>query len=60
MNQPFGTADASYRAAGGLDGLRRLVDDFYHFMDSLPEAAEIRAMHPDTLDSARDKLFRID
>lgn len=52
----FGTDDASYQAAGGIDGLRRLVDDFYTLMDELPEAAAIRAMHPQSLELARDKL----
>ncbi len=52
----FGSGDASYQAAGGIDGLRRLVDDFYTLMDELPEAAAIRAMHPQSLELARDKL----
>lgn len=58
MTQPpaFGTGDTSYQAAGAIDGLRRLVDDFYRLMDELPEAAAIRAMHPDSLELARDKL----
>ena len=34
--------DASFRAAGGEDGLRRLVDDFYRIMDDLPEAPGVR------------------
>ncbi|NBA93882.1 group II truncated hemoglobin [Pseudomonas sp. R5(2019)] len=52
----YGTGDASYQAAGGIDGLRRLVDDFYRLMDELPAAAQLRRMHPESLDSARDKL----
>jgi hemoglobin len=56
MSEQYGVGDASYQAAGGIDGLRRLVDDFYRCMDELPEAAEVRAMHPASLDSARDKL----
>lgn len=55
-NPPFGVGDASYQAAGGIDGLRRLVDDFYRLMDQLPEAAALRRMHPQSLDAARDKL----
>jgi len=27
--EPFGVGDASYQAAGEIDGLRRLADDFY-------------------------------
>ncbi|MEK1904471.1 MAG: group II truncated hemoglobin [Pseudomonas sp.] len=56
MNEQYGVADASYRAAGGIDGLRRLVDDFYRLMDELPQASDVRAMHPHSLDAARDKL----
>lgn len=55
-NPPFGVGDASYQAAGGIDGLRRLVDDFYRLMDQLPEAAALRRMHPPSLDVSRDKL----
>ncbi|WP_070334401.1 group II truncated hemoglobin [Pseudomonas aeruginosa] len=53
---PFGTGDASYQAAGGIDGLRRLVDDFYRLMDELPDAADLRRMHPENLEQSRDKL----
>lgn len=56
MSGSYGVGDASYRAAGGIEGLRRLVDDFYRFMDTLPEAREIRAMHPASLELAHDKL----
>ena len=53
---PYGIGDASYQAAGGIDGLRRLVDDFYRLMDERPEAAALRALHPADLSAARDKL----
>ncbi|MFK3774222.1 group II truncated hemoglobin [Pseudomonas sp. NPDC089406] len=57
MNAPtYGTDDASYQAAGGIDGLRRLVDDFYRLMDERPEAASVRQMHPADLAGSRDKL----
>ncbi|MEH6564253.1 MAG: group II truncated hemoglobin [Halopseudomonas sp.] len=52
----FGTADASYRAAGELAGIRRLVADFYQIMDSWPQAATIRSMHKPDLSSSEDKL----
>lgn len=52
----FGVGSGSYRAAGELGGLTRLVDSFYDHMDSLPEAATIRAMHPADLTEAREKL----
>lgn len=57
MTSPaFGTDDASYQAAGGLDGLRRLVDDFYDIMDSDPAALDVRRMHGEDLSLSRDKL----
>jgi hemoglobin len=52
----FGVEDASYQAAGKLEGISALVDDFYDFMDSLPDAKRIRAMHPADLDESRKKL----
>lgn len=52
----FGVGDASYQAAGGIDGLRSLVDDFYQIMDESDAAADIRRMHQASLDMARDKL----
>jgi len=54
----YGVGDASFHAAGGEDGIRRLVDDFYDAMERLPQAAAIRAMHPADLATARDKLAR--
>jgi hemoglobin len=54
----YGEGDASFQAAGGVEGLRRLVADFYRMMDTLPEAATIRAMHPSDLSGSADKLHR--
>lgn len=54
----YGVGDASFRAAGGEEGIRRLVDAFYDCMEALPEARDIRAMHPADLDVSRDKLAR--
>ncbi|MGE0367293.1 MAG: group II truncated hemoglobin [Phycisphaerales bacterium] len=56
--RPYGEGDASFQAAGGIEGLRRLVADFYRMMDTLPEAATIRAMHPSDLSGSADKLHR--
>ena len=53
---PYGIGDASYQAAGGIAGLRRLVADFYRLMDERPEAAALRALHPADLSAPRDKL----
>lgn len=52
------TTASYYRRMGGETGVRTLVDRFYDLMDSLPEAADIRAMHGRSLESSRDKLFR--
>lgn len=52
----YGIGDASYRAAGEQAGIARLVDAFYAYMNSLPEAATIRAMHAQDLTEARQKL----
>lgn len=52
----YGFSDNSFQAAGGVEGIRKLVDDFYHEMDSLPEAAIIRKMHRQDLTVSRDKL----
>ena len=55
---PYGTGDASYQAAGGELGIRRLVDAFYDRIESEPIAAQVRAMHPNDLSTSRDKLAR--
>ncbi len=52
----YGFSDTSFQTAGGLEGIRQLVDDFYRFMDQLPEAQGIRAMHKPDLAESRDKL----
>lgn len=47
-----------FELLGGEAGVRKLVDRFYDLMDTLPEAAGIRAMHPEDLSGSRDKLFK--
>jgi hemoglobin len=42
---------------GGEAGVRALVDHFYDLMDLDPAYAKLRALHPQTLDGSRDKLF---
>ncbi|MCI0525303.1 MAG: group II truncated hemoglobin [Acidobacteria bacterium] len=46
-----------YESIGGEPTVRALVERFYDLMDTLPEAAGIRALHPETLDESREKLF---
>ncbi|MDO8843538.1 group II truncated hemoglobin [Methylicorpusculum sp.] len=47
-----------YQLVGGEQGIQSLVDRFYFFMDTLPEARGIRAIHQKNLNGARDKLFK--
>ena len=47
-----------YDHIGGEQGILKLVDRFYFFMDSLPEAQGIRSIHQPSLDSAKSKLFK--
>lgn len=47
-----------YELIGGEAAVLGLVDRFYFFMDTLPEAAGIRAMHAASLADARTKLFK--
>lgn len=47
-----------YQLVGGDARLRELVDRFYDLMDLEPQFAELRAMHPPSLDGSRDKLYR--
>ena len=56
MAPTYGTKDASFQAAGGEQGIRRLVDAFYDEMESAEYAATIRGMHPEELTLSRDKL----
>ena len=49
--------DSLYTQIGGEVPLRKLVDDFYDVMDTSPFTAGIRQMHPENLQTSRDKLF---
>ncbi|MGE0883822.1 MAG: group II truncated hemoglobin [Blastocatellales bacterium] len=46
-----------YQQIGGETVIRQLVDRFYDLMDSQPEAAGIRALHPEDLTESRNKLY---
>ena len=52
----YGVEDASFQAAGSEVGVRKLVDEFYHQMETLPEAQHIRSMHKADLVTIKDKL----
>ena len=46
-----------YDRIGGEEGVRRLTRRFYALMDSEPEAAACRAIHPPSLAGSEQKLF---
>lgn len=46
-----------YEKLGGDRGIREIVDAFYDIMDSDPEAATIRRLHPDDLTESRERLY---
>ena len=52
----YGVGECSYKKAGELPGLIRLVDAFYDYMDTLAEAQTIRRMHQNDLTESRQKL----
>lgn len=47
-----------YDMLGGEAGIAHLVNRFYDIMDELPEAWELRKIHTQDLQPARDKLFK--
>lgn len=51
-----GPATSPFGILGGESAVRALVDAFYDRMDVDEAYAGIRALHPPTLDSSRDKL----
>jgi len=46
-----------YRALGGAEELRALVDRFYELMDTQPEYYAIRKLHPQDLTGSAEKLY---
>jgi hemoglobin len=49
-------ANPHHERVGGADGVARIVEAFYRRMDTLPEAAGIRAMHEADLGPTRAVL----
>ena len=49
--------NTAYEALGGDARVRELVDRFYDLMDLEPGYRELRAVHGNTLESAREKLY---
>jgi hemoglobin len=46
-----------FEVIGGEEKIRQLVDRFYDLMDTQPETARIRSIHPEDLTESREKLF---
>ncbi len=46
-----------YEAIGGDAAVRALTRRFYELMDTLPEAASCRALHPPDLSGSEEKLY---
>ncbi len=46
-----------YNAIGGDDTVRALTHRFYQLMDTLPEAARCRAVHPADLSGSEEKFY---
>ncbi len=46
-----------YEKIGGDATVSKLVARFYELMDSVPQFTELRAMHPESLEGAREKLY---
>lgn len=56
MIQLYGNGSSTYEAAGGLNGISQLVDDFYNIMDESESYTALRKMHGNDLELSKDKL----
>nr|MBL8411217.1 group II truncated hemoglobin [Dechloromonas sp.] len=56
MTEPAET-QTTYEKIGGEAAVSRLTARFYELMDTVPQFAELRAMHPEDLSGSRDKLY---
>lgn len=50
-------SETLYQRLGGERGLKQFVDALYDVMDELPSVSRVRAMHPEDLSHARERLF---
>ena len=58
MNSYANTSNISlYEEIGGQLKIKELVDRFYDLMDLDSQFAELRSVHPNTLDTSREKLY---
>ena len=56
MTQQYGSGSSTYKAAGGLNGIRQLCEDFYNIMDDSKDYKPLRKMHTGDLATSKDKL----
>lgn len=56
-NEVSAAQPTAFELVGGEARVRELVDRFYDLMDLEAEFAGIRALHPESMDGSRDKLF---
>ena len=56
MTTEYGKDDTTFQAAGGIEGIRQLVDSFYDLMGEDPQYHRIFNWHPDDMEESRDKL----
>ena len=52
-----GQTETLYNAIGGDNTVRALTHRFYQLMDTLPEAARCRAIHPADLSGSEEKFY---
>ncbi len=55
-SQEYGEGDATFQAAGGQAGIRKLIDTFFEIMGSDLAYRRIYDWHPDDIEVSRDKL----
>jgi len=51
------TTTTTYEKIGGEVIVGQLCDRFYQLMDTVPQFAQLRSLHPESLAGAREKLF---
>lgn len=56
LYEQYREGDTQFRMAGGEEGCRKLANDFYDVMESIPEAEHILKLHPSDLTESREKL----
>ena len=58
MSEVGRTEYSWFELLGREAGVQRLVERFYELMNTLPEASEVRGLHPDDLSVSTDKLYK--